>query len=479
MAIFAERGGRRKGPRPINCAAGRADAGATLLTVALRYHRQGWCIIPVIGKKAACPWTKYQKRRPSRKELRRLFARPDVTGLAVVLGRVSGGLVCRDFDTKAGYRKWAMRHEDDAAGLPTAKTRRGFHVFFIGPEGFQKVDGRYGPGEYRGTCGQYVVLPPSAHPDGGQYEWVNVPDAGVPPVDDPVKRGLAAALPKSSGHSAPGPDGAPTAAVPLRSGHRAPRGTVDTQDGTDRSHRQTYGHSHPQRTQQGTQRTQRTQRTQTFHVSARRSVSTGSAGSVLKDPAVAERVAAAIEATLPTVPGKRHYRLFALARHLKAIPALAMLPAEALEPTVREWYERALPVIRTKDYAESWREFRHGWDRVKRPVGSGPIDKTMRRAEAMMAAFTPRFLTRLYPNAPVLIRLAALCWRLQDKAKKMGRTYFHLDVRTAGWLLDVGRTRAWSLLNRLCADGVLERGKVGEFGSRRASEYRWCGNPAK
>src|SRR5262245_6154234 len=103
----------------------------SLLTHAHDYaDHYGWAVIPVKGKEAACHWRRYQRVKPSRKQRGGLFSIPDVTGLAVILGEVSGGLRARDFDQADAHDRWAQTHPELAASLPTARTRRGFHVYF-------------------------------------------------------------------------------------------------------------------------------------------------------------------------------------------------------------------------------------------------------------------------------------------------------------------------------------------------------------
>src|SRR5271157_3811181 len=96
-----------------------------LLDHALDYSRRGWSIIPVRGKVAAGLWKPFQERAAAESTLRRLFAKPDVTGIAVVTGTVSDGLAVRDFDDPVAYRRWASQHPSDAARLPTVQTSRG------------------------------------------------------------------------------------------------------------------------------------------------------------------------------------------------------------------------------------------------------------------------------------------------------------------------------------------------------------------
>jgi len=132
------------------------NESCSLLKAALWYFSRGWCIIPTKGKKAAGPWKKYQTARPDEAELQKLFDRKGITGMAVVLGSASGGLVCRDFDDLEKYQQWAAKFPDLAISLPTVETAWGRHVYFRGPEGFED----YRNGEYRGNQATIACCPP-------------------------------------------------------------------------------------------------------------------------------------------------------------------------------------------------------------------------------------------------------------------------------------------------------------------------------
>lgn len=159
-----------------------------ILEAALAYVQRGWSVIPIGPgtKKAAGKWRKYQKRRPSMTELESWFGNGSMFELAVVLGEVSGGLVCRDFDDMAAYENWAAKFPDLAKTLPTVATARGRHVYFRAELlRSQKLSA----GEYRAN-GNYVLLPPSRHPAGTVYTWLIPPPEGEIPLVDPVESGL-------------------------------------------------------------------------------------------------------------------------------------------------------------------------------------------------------------------------------------------------------------------------------------------------
>ena len=118
-----------------------------------------------------------------------MFAQRGITGVAVILGAVSGFLAVRDFDCVESYEAWAAAHAALASRLPTVRTARGFHVYFrITEEAFQSFGGA--SGELRGDSKHIVVLPPSLHPDGPIYNWVVPLPDGELPVVDPQQAGL-------------------------------------------------------------------------------------------------------------------------------------------------------------------------------------------------------------------------------------------------------------------------------------------------
>jgi hypothetical protein len=365
-----------------------------LIEGAFLCHDRGWSIIP-IGSNKKPPrgyrWKQFQQRQPTEAEL---AAAPwsQATGFAVILGAVSGGLACRDFDNEGAYCTWATRQPMLARDLPTVRTGRGHHVYFRGPDGFAN----YEDGEYRANAGHYCVLPPSWHSNGKLYEWLVQLPAGKLPEVDPVAVGLR--------------------------GPGVLRG-----------------------------------RTKTHRNFAGADLVIGDTSLVKADRFDGLTPESWIQATLPTGPGQRHRRLFDLARMLKGPRTLGQCPASALMPIVREWFKRALPVIRTKDWTITWQDFCHAWDAIEHPVGAGP-------SGALLVAWEK---TIIAPSSSKEAALLALCQNLAG-----GDGHFWLSCRDAAGVLGCGRDLAAKLLRKLCSDGVLALVKQGTFRSRQATCYQ-------
>jgi Bifunctional DNA primase/polymerase, N-terminal len=381
---------------------------AELLGHALTLADRGWTLIPTLpgSKAAAVAWKSFQCVRPTQCDLEQWFGPGGIAGgIAVVLGKASGNLACRDFDDQDVYDRWARGFPDLATRLPTVQTHRGRHVYFVGPSGFEDL----GDGEYRGTVRQYCLVPPSLHPMGGCYRWlVPLPPGDLPVIADPFSAGLIY--------------------HPLTSCN-----TENTENSGG--------------------------------IGGGEGGSAPSVFSVLHEPT--DKVERAILVTLPTGEGQRHRAVFKLAQQLKALPHLADADVIDLKPIVWRFHQRALPVIRTKPFEETWLEFAEAWPRVKFPAGRGPLEVLWSRA---LAEAPPP--AALGYGLEGIRRLVALCSQLQRHA---GQGTFFLACRTAGSLLNVVHTTAWRWLRLLEIEGVLRRVTTGSKVTRRANEYRYLG----
>ena len=160
---------------------------------ASNYAAMGISIIPVARKVAAIKWEPWQRGIMPAAEIERYFRSPAVTGIAVVLGPVSGDLACRDFDAADSYDAWKSHYPEEANRLPTVKTPRGFHVYFRQPG----IRTRHlGDGELRGASA-YCLLPSSIYrgkvyrwlkPFGGEFHTINRERAGLSQPWNGLKR---------------------------------------------------------------------------------------------------------------------------------------------------------------------------------------------------------------------------------------------------------------------------------------------------
>src|SRR5208282_3828464 len=148
----------------------------TILEQALAYYDQGLTIIPLKqGDKtpALKSWLEYEKERPSREQTESWFTNNNVN-IGIVCGDVSNGLVVQDFDSEEAFTKFFDGNTDKIrADAPTIRTGRGVHVWYRteepGIRGFRveelKMDLK--------ANGGYVVAPPSIHPNGSTYTFLN------------------------------------------------------------------------------------------------------------------------------------------------------------------------------------------------------------------------------------------------------------------------------------------------------------------
>jgi hypothetical protein len=416
----------------------RHDVGATgralsevpemILDDAMRLHRQRFCLLPLKPKSkipALKSWTKYQTERPPVATLRKWFAGSTRKNIGVILGPVSGGLICRDFDRMDAFDRWAGEFPQAAATLPQSETSRGRHVFCradngavesVSPTGSTIID--FGDGELRG--GGYSVLPPSVHESGKPYTWLNPIGSEVPLVD--------------------------LASVGL---NRC------WSDDSNALHKSTQEHAGRHKNTQATQE----------HSGHRVQ---GRLAADFEFSPIREDIDRAIAATLPTGPGRRNKAVFELCRHLKSISALAAAEPLDLRAIVMQWHHLALPTITTTSPEETLADFLRAWPKVKFPAGSGPLKQLFDQA---LADPFPHCAAR-FPTYEMKV-LVALCRKLSEHWLP---SPFPLSCRVAGELLEVSHTAAAGWLFLLVAEGVLDVHEVGTKGTRRASEYFYRGD---
>lgn len=163
------------------------------LSIAQAYVDAGLSIIPIRpGSKepAECimTWKAFQKRRPEAQEIRRWFSKSN-NGIAVLGGKISGGLVIIDLESEEAYTQFqenagVITTAETIEQLPVVATGKGFHIYFRcdEPAGNKKLamsEDREVIAETRGEGG-YVLAPPTIHPSGRVYELIQGEMTSIP-----------------------------------------------------------------------------------------------------------------------------------------------------------------------------------------------------------------------------------------------------------------------------------------------------------
>ncbi|MDP1797418.1 MAG: bifunctional DNA primase/polymerase [Planctomycetaceae bacterium] len=403
-----------------------------ILSDSLIYRQYGWSLLPIRRgtKKPALPKGNVAKlkRIPADEHvIRDWFDRRDDLGVAVLLGPPSGGLTCRDFDLFDAYVAWKTAYPKLADSLPTVRTHRGMHVYCVTDR--RKIV-KMPDGEFRANG--YCLLPPTMHPKGKPYCWEISPNNNIPRLDA-----------EASGLIQPWIEDA-TVAAQIRDEH-----TIN------RSHQFEPYHSDSGEIGDVTEQTEQTEKTEQFSPIA----SDCSVCSVT----LAEQSRIAIETTLPDGPGQRNRQVFELARALKAIAALVDANADDLRQYVQEWHNLALPMIRTKDFDETWIDFLIAWQNVTFPKGSEPISQLFQQvAKGPLPVIAERY------GIHGIKLLVGLCEALQ---RASGAGSFFLACRTAGRLLGISHVQAHRWLWLLLHDRVIVCVKPGT--KKKAARYRY------
>jgi hypothetical protein len=186
-------------------------------------------------------------------------------------------------------------------------------------------------GEFIGDGRHYCVVPPTRHPKGGEYHWLNGPPLGPSefPLLDPFEAGVL---------SAPTPD----------------------------------------------RREDRTGGVSIRHSSSS-CVYSDSSASVSESCSLPEQIRECILKTLPTGPGQRNRLLHQFARALRDhIPDEG--PLGVLFIAVRTWWQMASPVIDTKDFNTSLYDFRRAWSAVRVPMSMSRPLAALRRGSVESGA---------------------------------------------------------------------------------------------
>jgi hypothetical protein len=141
------------------------------LEQALSLLKLGWSVIPLgIDKRPLIEWKPFQSEKASEEQINEWFSKTEVN-IGVVTGKISN-LIVVDIDPRHGGTEEAFK---DIQTVKSATGGGGWHYYFQYVEGVQN-SANIKPGiDIRGEGG-YVVVPPSSHSSGKDYEWIIAPD---------------------------------------------------------------------------------------------------------------------------------------------------------------------------------------------------------------------------------------------------------------------------------------------------------------
>ena len=151
-----------------------------LLEVALFLHAEKICVIPAQPreKRPSVDWKKYQKKRPRRNELIEWFDNKTLedTNIGIICGKVSDNLVIFDFDDVITYYALGIDiFERRNMVIETGSGKRHLWVKSKNPvRSFKIPEIKL---EVR-SDGNFTVIPPSIHPSGNPYVFIN----GIRPI---------------------------------------------------------------------------------------------------------------------------------------------------------------------------------------------------------------------------------------------------------------------------------------------------------
>ena len=143
-----------------------------MLDKALKYHHEGYPVIPVNkDKQSLVKWEPYQRERPSEDLIKEWFGRFKNANIALITGQLSNLLVI-DTDTPQAMQE-VQDYIPDSIVTPIQTTPHGGkHFFFQHTEGFSNR-ARIAPGIDIRTQGGYIVVDPSINGNGNGWHWMD------------------------------------------------------------------------------------------------------------------------------------------------------------------------------------------------------------------------------------------------------------------------------------------------------------------
>lgn len=182
------------------------DGDHELRAAALAYLQRGWSVIPVRPreKRPIVAWQVFQQERPTADQIERWWLRWPDANVGIVTGAISG-LVVLDVDPRHGgdasLERWTQAHGPLPPTVEARSGGGGRHLYFAHPGGIIHNRVEFLPGIDVRADGGLIVAPPSVHPNGRRYVWVEPPGAGA--LANLSEDLLARISPRAGGHGHP------------------------------------------------------------------------------------------------------------------------------------------------------------------------------------------------------------------------------------------------------------------------------------
>ena len=153
---------------------------SSIAEIALEYHRRGWRVIPLDGKRPTRDG--WQNTQYDETELRGIFGGKN-RNIGVVLGQPSGGLADVDLDCAEALSLASVFLPKTHARFGRKSSSCSHWLYTVDSSGFKTQrladpdDERRAPGDHKGTIvelrsdGSQTMMPPSIHPLGETVEW--------------------------------------------------------------------------------------------------------------------------------------------------------------------------------------------------------------------------------------------------------------------------------------------------------------------
>lgn len=137
------------------------------------YAERGIAVLPAVygEKRPSVEWKIFQENGPSKAQVKEWF-KEGVYNIAVLCGTPSGNLVVLDFDDVSVYTKFFDKEKIEKETLVVETGSGKIHVYMRSDKPVESFRIPQLKLEVRST-GNIVIAPPSKHPSGGFYKFVN------------------------------------------------------------------------------------------------------------------------------------------------------------------------------------------------------------------------------------------------------------------------------------------------------------------